>query len=426
MLDNILVQEGSLTNLEKDILNGVLSFDEVKRQKNEIRVSLLKIVRLIEEASSENEEVKNELSSVTIGNTFDFSVSLNDWAKTKRGTNIIYFILFVLVLYIIAVAINVFSGGGIAKPSIWSAVIQFVFIAFACYHARMFKELNLGNIHTQVFADEAEFWNKLRLYRRAEPAPTSEEDAKIYFNRFKNGANKALTQFAHFWFFFWLTWLFFGVVVIAKHWIGGGNELIYRHSENLLNNLNTLMLIYLFLNITISTSRIPEVTWIIFAVVVGVVSFMEPLLISPMPTDQQNYAEFWIKVVIGLIAGLTLLAFLGRLSGKFMNIPILIMLTLYVYVFYQLIFPLLDYTDITIENTRHPQMTIKFTFDYIFFYSSFFSLIFKSLLFVVVTWLLDSGKMLYFIAEESSLNFKGDDDFYEFLNAVPMKENKIF
>lgn len=432
IIDAVLVREGNLTELEREIIQGTVSLQDAMRIKSEIRAAMLKVLRSIENIANTNEDVKTIFRQISIGNSFNFSTNINEWIKTKRGLKIVLFISLLVIVKFLIAAIGFPLKIDTNYLRAFGLIIQILFLGFACLNARQFKDFKFETSNQDIFSDEKDFWSNLRLHRRTEPNPVTDEEKKYYWDRFKVLANKSINQFVYFWFFFWLFLFILCLVGLIHRYCLIDGELTTAASttfgfvEDLFNNLNNLMLLYLYLNITISTSKISEATWIIFAVIVGIVSFLEPALFFNIENESTtNIIKFWIQLGISLISGLTLIAFLGRLSGKFMNIPLYLMMFLYSYVLYQLLYPFVYCKSITLYFPDSPTGTTLFldTFHVIM---SLFSIIFISALYVVITWLLDSGKMLYFISEESSINFKQNDDFNKFLLSVPMKENKIF
>jgi len=51
--------------------------------------------------------------------------------------------------------------------------------------------------------------------------------------------------------------------------------------------------------------------------------------------------------------------------------------------------------------------------------------ILKAVLFITVTWILRTGKLVYFMIEESSLNFKRDKNFAGFLDNIRIEETQL-
>lgn len=430
ILDDVLMQQGKLSDLEKSIIHGVLKQDEIDIKKNEIRSSLLRIVRLISDKIDEDEKLSVLFQEISIGNQFDFSITLNDWIKSRRGLTIVLFFIVLIVIYLVLVIMSSFPGILTEHQLKLSGLgITFAFILFSIYYTTRYKCFDFDVNTKRFFANELGYWKRLRIWRPTEKHPDSEEEFNSYIERFKVAGNKALVQFIYFWFWLWFSWI--GLILVLgyqEYYEIKEYSLGIEYFKNLFNSLNTLMFIYLYLNITISTSRISEVIWVIFAIVVVGLLSLHPVMMSSIDDQSMKLsAEFSFQLSISLISSLTLMALLGRLSGKFMNIPILIMLVLYSYVLYQLVYPFLGYSEIRLVGDGNADdLPMSLAFKNLLFYSLFFSLIVKSILFSVITWLLDSGKMLYFIAEESSLNFEDNNNFKRFLYSVPIKEDKIF
>lgn len=61
---------------------------------------------------------------------------------------------------------------------------------------------------------------------------------------------------------------------------------------------------------------------------------------SIVSTDDYQEIQFYLRIVIGLIATISMMAVLGRLNTNFLNIPQWMMLSLYLYASIQMLYPL--------------------------------------------------------------------------------------
>jgi len=62
-LDDVIMQSSQLSDITRQIRNGVVSFEDANINKNKIRIGILSLVNEMEEVVMDNEDIKNELSN---------------------------------------------------------------------------------------------------------------------------------------------------------------------------------------------------------------------------------------------------------------------------------------------------------------------------------------------------------------------------
>ena len=120
--------------------------------------------------------------------------------------------------------------------------------------------------------------------------------------------------------------------------------------ENMLNLINSFILLFIYLVITVSTVRVGSLAQsnkvmhaciCVFILIFAGCFFTDLFsLMDIVPTDEYHNIQFYLRLVIGLIATISLMAVLGRLNTNFLNIPQWMMLSLYLYAAIQMLYPL--------------------------------------------------------------------------------------
>ena len=115
--------------------------------------------------------------------------------------------------------------------------------------------------------------------------------------------------------------------------------------------------------------------------------------------------------------------FIGRLiNTKFIKISWAIAASLYTYAGVRTLYSFLFINDVfrgELEST-----TLIPLFDLISDWMYHASFILKIVLFLSISWLIDTGRLLYYIVNESSLFFKGEEGLTDFLLNYDIEKNK--
>lgn len=428
-LDEAIIQSAKLKEVKKEIRSGTISFDGANLKIDRIRNAVLEIIREIETVVKEDKEIEEEIKHISVENEFDIVATFSEWRKSKLGKQTTIVTTWLVTLFLINIIAEVLTQNGVFfnysyfKPV--SHLLQFLFIGYVILTAWKYKRFKFDPVKLiETSEGEKVIRDSIRLYRPNEEPLNSEEDRQERWMLFKEGANKASRQFSVFWLLLWLVWLCLYITFGIKETFEA-NEIIWVSViENLFNNANTLMIVFLFLTVTISTSRIPIITWIRWSLLVIIFSLIEIVLINIFENHRYEI-EFGLRYLTGGIASIVLMAFLGRLGSKFLNIPLGVFLIFYFYVLVQFMYPFFNYTEVQLINSDHSSWNMTLKVEYLHFGLSFFALIVKAILFLVITWLLQTGKILFFVIQESSLNFKRDDEFERMLRHVPIEDTHL-
>lgn len=292
--------------------------------------------------------------------------------------------------------------------------IQVTFIAYVVF----FTAYKFAQIRTPENVEEKEniIWKNLQLY---DPSSLHEKNPKENleermedWKRFKLAANKVVKQFSWFWLLAWFSWLLhYGYLLAASlGWLTPSESV-----RNLLNNFNSLMFVFLFMTLTVSTSKYGPLFWSKLICLILAIYTIEWLTFRLSNGNEIVALSF--TIVSGLFASTALAAFVGSINSKFINVPIWLIPALYLYAAIQSLYVFFEMEDITLNMPAFVDRTqILITV---------FAFILKTILFITVTWILRTGRLVYFIIQESSLNFKRDDNFSEFLDVIDIKEAEL-
>ncbi len=250
-------------------------------------------------------------------------------------------------------------------------------------------------------------------------------------------ANSALRQYKTRWYLIWVFWLLLYLTLCLKYWPGGIDlpKPALSLLLNLFNNASTLMFIVCYLTlakvtITDDRTKVTETpNWIPWATIFLVITFLDivstvtgsaakppsfdygiidslqgilgvgwplfyapfkiGLLIYPGPPDIN-----FINMIGGLGAGVVMAMFVGRFDSKFINAPLLLLISLYGYAVLQALFFLLP-------GERLSIFIINAAF------------IFKILLFLFMCWLFKSGKLLFYFVRIRRLHYEIEGQYYK-------------
>jgi len=215
-------------------------------------------------------------------------------------------------------------------------------------------------------------------------------------------AHTAVTQFMRCWTGVWITWaLQYGLLAVWESPLAAtlqskGASTAQGVLETALYMTNTLMFLFCFLAmwaVTVDEQGDPDFK---VAPYIGVTVVL--MLIESFAAALSTHAGLTLDIINGVISAVILAMFVGRLENEYLGTPIVVLVSLYLYAAIQpLHFRTLD--------PAHPLQG-----DVIL--STAFLL--KVPLLLVVAWLLDTGKFLFYMARVRSIHdhVRGDWDSF--------------
>ena len=189
----------------------------------------------------------------------------------------------------------------------------------------------------------------------------------------------SIEQFYFSWLAVWVVWLLIYILklifAIYKYNILPSSEITDISSwtafriecllENSLNLTNSFIILFIYLVITTSTVNVGSLnknnksgskimhTGVCVFFLIGIGCFFTDLFsifeeISPI---RYNNIQFFIRLAVGIIGTISLMAVLGRLNTNFLNVPQWMMFSLYLYAAVQMFYPI-TYNN----NYYHPHL----------------------------------------------------------------------
>jgi hypothetical protein len=234
----------------------------------------------------------------------------------------------------------------------------------------------------------------------------------------KRAANYALKLFRHCWMFLWLSFLLLYLLLASRYLLvnnrlGQNLEPLVIIAANLFGNCANVALIFCYSILespvlSENPTKPPEPNWFRWSAIVLVLTVIEIFLADFMigvlwPEQfkvQVEGVRTFLNYFLGIAGAVVLALFVGRLNSKFIDAPIWVIALLYVYAAIQPLYPVI------ISGQEQDKISgAVFTNA---------ALVLKVILFLFVTWLLESGRLLFYFVRVRRLNMQVDWDWQEF------------
>jgi DNA-binding winged helix-turn-helix (wHTH) protein len=260
----------------------------------------------------------------------------------------------------------------------------------------------------------------------------------------KSSAEIVVKQYARYWKFLLSSWVLLYLMFAVNGYFSSSSDSnkellsILTIIINIFNNYNSLMITLCFLVLnnpaafsekvknkkTLRSTMQPGIKGRIVAlfrfimqpgvaggITIGVVALAEFLLVYGLGYQQrplnENPVTITSDVMSGLIGGVTLALFVGRLQSKFLNPPSWLPIALYFYVAIQPLFMFINH-DVFITN---PDLIRNISGALIIE----IALILKCLLYLYTVWLFNSRRLLFYFVRVTPLYERGNVDWKDFL-----------
>lgn len=176
------------------------------------------------------------------------------------------------------------------------------------------------------------------------------------FNRISIGVK----QFYYLWVSVWAVWLVMYIVkfIHAIYIIQCKEGLdcvdcqttlyVSNLLENSLNLISSFLLFFIYMDITVSTVSVGTLTGngrsnmhvgTFMLILIGTIFFTVDLFSRFLPAESYHYTQLYLRLFIGLIASMSMMAVLGRLNTSFLKIPQSLIICLYLYATVQMLYP---------------------------------------------------------------------------------------
>lgn len=289
-----------------------------------------------------------------------------------------------------------------------SPVIHIVLIVYVMFRIYKWRRFSTGSENQVEMDYEYGLKGRLCLSKKGE---NNEEDN---WEIFKNNVNNTLKQFVNIWTLLWVFWLPFYFILPLKI-ISHSEHYAFQILQNLFNNLSTLMFIYLYLTLTKRTVEHKFIFWVQWAFLVIGVALIETFICVVFWETDKTLITFLTQLISGLFSSVALMATFGRLNSKFINMEDKHILILYAYGAMQCLYCLLGIKKITYYEI-HLDISVISNIILIF------AFIGKVYLFMIISWLLRTDRMTYYIVEETSLNLLEGKNFEDFSKGMKLED----
>lgn len=231
----------------------------------------------------------------------------------------------------------------------------------------------------------------------------------------------SVKQFYYSWIVVWCIWLLMYIWKLFQPWMQGFEITIrtFYFIENLLNLLNSFAMFFIYMVITFSTVKTPADEGncrqmhigVICLIVVGALCIGADSIGLYMYNGYVNL-QFTIRLVIGMIASLSMMVILGRLNSSYLDIPQWLILTLYVYAAIQMLYPLMFLLNRP-EAIDCCNWLLHLNGIQLLFYSLTF--VGKIFLFLLILWIIRRKRFLFFLIHKAH-SLAESDEMLEIFN----------
>ena len=340
-------------------------------------------------------------------NLKNFNIGFNEWLKSKLILPTVPIAIFSLMIGLLNFLQFNYSDLDIRVED-WTKIIAILNFAVAIYV--LFTSSNRFRISKKdkkTSESEKKYYKYLSLKKGV---LFSETNSLNDWLAYKIDVNRTIEQFTLFWILIWVSYL----TIYGCQIFRGVNEDLLTVFATFFNNLGSLMFIFMFMTLSVSTSKMGWFSWLKYIGLVFLISIIEGTLFLSGIDDYKIY----FGVFSGLFGGVAIAAFVSSIDSKFINFPIWVVLSLYFYAAIQSFYLILYYhkelgvTNIDMINTFQPILLG-------------IALLMKIIMFWAVTWILRTNRLLFAIFEEGSLNYQREINFNNFNSIVRTEEQRF-
>jgi len=411
---DIAIQSGRY-NANKDEMNrGKTSSVDYRMENNNIRNALYDLIEKLNSDNCNFDKV-NDLIEQKENKTEEFQ-PFEKWVFNFRKVEV----WFSLLVIILGLGISVYGVTfNETRVKLWNSCLQFCFIFFTLFKTNEFRSFFLKEFDFSISENERKIIKRLEI---------DEKDEKKWYV-FRDECNFAIGKFVDFWRVSWRAWLVLYLLMSINFkfesedfikkpfYLNVSASNVLWVIQNAAKNVSTVTFFLMFYALTVFTTNkskkkrfqiVGRSNDIIFGCII--VSIGIELSSLYFGCIQFN---FYIRLIYSLIAGIALMLVFARLLSKIMTLSILAGSVMCLYSIIQPLYSFLDASSLTLKNENVISLVpMSMT-------SLFFALFLKVWFFLVVTWGLKTGKILYLIAELKSWDLIKTQHYSDFIESVP-------
>jgi hypothetical protein len=249
-------------------------------------------------------------------------------------------------------------------------------------------------------------------------------------------ASEVVLNFHACWCLFWLSLLVMYMVLIAQELmtqLNGASEVsvgmeVLTLAANFAGNLANLFLLLCFLVLARRNSDPRRLQWVAWCAVLVVVTLAEVIFVMVSsgansrlpPPPVASPARFMIDLVYSFAGAISLALLIGRLESKFILAPLWVVGVLYCYAIIQVVFPICDHVPKWFKDVDSPTRLslIEHTLRSLETGLYGAAAVLKVVLFLFVSWMLQTGVLLYYVCGVHSLEDEVIRERREFINRL--------
>lgn len=412
--NSIILKEARYVSLKNNIENQLITYEQGQVGKNTL---VKEILELIDSAIIDLKD-KEIFQSLNIffpesANQEKDRVAPKIWNWLMSYPRLLVFVGFFLLVYSFYFFTTVMNGSFNEQNQRVLLFIQCVFVVCALPFSFQFRKFTITGSN-KITDEEKELRDTLRISKFS-LLISSEMNRNTLWSLYKEKVNETIKLFTYGWASMWALWGGLYILLLINLVNESSTVLIL---QDVLNYLGTGAFIFMYVTLSKSTSRGKYKKWIYgIIIVVFMLILFEILLNIVIGFDTSSWVidkelVFWYRLFVGFFAAASFSTVFGRLTSKFIDIPVEITVLLFFYAAVQPFYAILGVDSIKISNNNPLELELlKGTI-------VFFAFILKALLLITVTWILRSGRLLFFVTQEGSINFIQDEKLVDLLENV--------
>lgn len=133
------------------------------------------------------------------------------------------------------------------------------------------------------------------------------------------------------------------------------------------------------------------------------------IFLKPEFAKTYDVIQFYLRVIVGIVATVSLMGVLGRLNSSFLNIPQSLIICLYVYASVQMLYPVI-YENMQNQSVLTEVYNVKLM-KYTVYIVAFAG---KVCLFFVLRWIIQKRRFMFFVIHKAHTFIESEDMLKKF------------
>lgn len=221
-----------------------------------------------------------------------------------------------------------------------------------------------------------------------------------------------VSVFSIVWILCWCSWCLLYLLMYLNH---SPHVLQFQSAtQNFCNNFSSFSFLFMYLTLSTKLNWVKIViTLIIVACTMIILLIGEIAAISPITATIEN--SLYFTAISGLAAAVCMNLFLGRLNSLFIKGPSILIFMLFVYASIQPLYFISEITRSLPIEECFQLIALERILDNVYNCILAFALCFKLILFLIVTWVIDTRRLEYAIIKEGEIYYHNSKDFSTYL-----------